>query len=125
MQRLWLPRTLQLPPSQERRAIDAYARVQASWSERAGTLAFARMFPRDPSSERWVMTSAAARLREREPRALILWGSHDRSFGPSALSEWRARLPNARVEELPAGPLVPEDAPELAAAAIAAFLREL
>jgi haloalkane dehalogenase len=126
IQRLWLPAQLDLPRARERSIVRSYALVQGSWSERAGTLAFARMFPRDPGDDSWVMARAQAALRTREPRALIVWGAHDSSFGPSALLEWRTQLPNAAVEEIAsAGVLLPEEAPELTAAAISGFLRGL
>jgi pimeloyl-ACP methyl ester carboxylesterase len=125
-QRVGLPLTLELPSGQERSVVHSYARVQGSWSERAATLAFARMVPRDPLDEHWVMARAAAALHKHAPPALIVWGLDDRSFGPSALREWRAALPGAPVEEIRgAGALVPEEAPAAASAAIARFLHSL
>lgn len=55
--------------------------------------------------------------------ALILWGMKDPAFGPDVLARWRTALPNARVVELAdVGHFVQEEAPEVAAREIRAFL---
>ena len=81
--------------------LHAYLDVQGSWPARAGALAFPRLVPTRPDDPTAALLARAAdALRERPPRALILWGRDDPIFGPDLLDEWRRVLPAARVVEV-------------------------
>lgn len=110
--RVFVPAAIQREQRRSALVRRAYAGVQGSWQERAGTLAFPRLIPAD-------LESPVVALLEREDRwlasfrgpALIAWGMRDGVFDPTLLAEWRQRLPRAQVLELPdAGHYVPEDA---------------
>jgi haloalkane dehalogenase len=122
--RLLLPLAIQNPERRTPLVLGAYDRVQGSWQERAGTMAFPRLIPvraGDPGVE----------LFEREDRwlrsfggpALIIWGLADPIFDRRTLDAWRERLPGAAVLEIPgASHYLQEDAPERVVARIREFL---
>jgi cis-3-alkyl-4-acyloxetan-2-one decarboxylase len=104
----------------------AYLAPHPSRASRAGVLAYARMIP-------WNGSSAAGEIgRHTEERlsrladkpVLIVWPLGDRAFKKRTLTLWRARFPDAQVEELEgAGHYVQEDAPERVVPLLLDFLR--
>lgn len=112
--RVFVPLAIARPERRTPEVRRAYDRVQGSWEERAGTLAFPRMIPTS-------VHHPAARQLERDDaylasfrgRVLLAWGMKDRAFSPQVLATWRKRFPHAPVLELPdAGHYLQEDAPE-------------
>jgi haloalkane dehalogenase len=121
--RVCLTSELELPAAVEPQIVRSYVRVQANWSERAATLAFARTGAgvRDD-----VLARAHTLLQQKPIPSLIVWGGQDDLFGAEALRAWRAELPSARVVEIPqSGPLAAEDAPDASGQALSEFLRAL
>jgi haloalkane dehalogenase len=122
--RLFVPRTIRNPEHRTEAVLAAYDRVQGSWQERAGTMAFPRLIPVRPDDP-------GAQLFEREDRwlrsfhgpALIVWGMADPFLDRRTLDAWRERLPQAGVLEIPdASHFLQEDAPERVVARIREFL---
>jgi pimeloyl-ACP methyl ester carboxylesterase len=103
----------------------AYVDVQGSWDARAGTLAFPRLIPASPDDPVvGLLREEDAFVRGFEGPVLIAWGMRDPAFPPALLEQWRERLPNARVIELPdAGHFVQEDAWEVVVPEVGALLR--
>jgi haloalkane dehalogenase len=124
LHRVYVPRGM--PRVEERGALarDAYLAVQASWQERAGTLAFPRLIPTRRGDPVVPLLDAEDRFlaRFRGP-VLLVWGLRDPVFGPRILEAWRRRFPDAPVLELPeAGHFLQEDAPEAIVARVRRFL---
>jgi haloalkane dehalogenase len=113
--RVFAPGAIQRPDRRSELVRRAYDRVQGSWGERAGTLAFPRLIPADADDP------AVALLREQDRflagfdgPVLLAWGMRDRAFSPAMLAEWRRRFPEAPLLELPdAGHFPQEDAHEV------------
>jgi len=86
-----------------------------TWENRRATLRFVQDIPLKPSDPAYALvrsTGDALRVFRRTPTA-IFWGGQDPVFDADFLSEWRRRLPEARVHEFPdAGHYVLEDAGE-------------
>lgn len=63
------------------------------------------------------------RLYRLTAETLVLWGAADRLIPPVYARRWAELIPGARVEEVPgAGHMLPWEAPEATAAAVARFL---
>lgn len=89
------------------------ARVQVLWA-----LAHALLASRDHYA---MLESQAGALRDRP--ALVVWGARDTAFGRPQLDRWRRLLPHAQVVEVAeAGHWPHEEAPQVVAAALQAFL---
>lgn len=74
----------------------------------------------------WYGTLWARRGRLRELPALLVWGLRDPAFGETALERWRKLWPEARVRRLETvGHFPQEEAPEVVAAEVTAFLDAL
>ena len=96
------------------RVRDAYCAPYDSYDHRLATLRFVQdipLSPRDPSYQ--TVTEVERGLEHmRDKPALLCWGGKDFVFDNRVLAEWRQRLPDARVHELPeCGHYVLEDAP--------------
>ncbi|MEE8558337.1 MAG: alpha/beta fold hydrolase [Myxococcota bacterium] len=93
----------------------AYVEVQGTWDDRAGTLAFPRLIPTGPHDPVVGLLEQEDRyVREFRGPVLLAWGLRDRVFSRSILEQWRERVPQASVLELPdAGHFLQEDAHEL------------
>lgn len=101
------------------RVRDAYCAPYDSWDHRLATLRFVQdipISPGDPSYDTVTeVEQGLARLANKP--ALLCWGGKDFVFDNRVLAEWRQRLPDAQVEELPeCGHYVLEDAPREVAA---------
>jgi len=122
--RLLLPAAIQNPDRRTPAVLAAYDRVQGSWQERAGTMAFPRLIPvreSDPGVE--LFGRADRWLQGFRGPALIVWGMADPIFDRRTLDAWRERLPQADVLELPeASHYLQEDAPERIVSRIREFL---
>lgn len=92
----------------------AYREVQGNWYERAGTLAFPRLIPLEGDDPVVALLEEEERyLGDFGGPVLIAWGMRDPAFPPALLAQWRERLPEAEVLELPdAGHFLQEDAHE-------------
>ncbi|MEQ9320565.1 MAG: fatty acid CoA ligase family protein [Polyangiaceae bacterium] len=104
-----------MPP----RVRDAYCAPYDSWDHRLATLRFVQDIPLSPRDPSFDTVSEVERGLERlvDKPALLCWGGKDFVFDNRVLTEWRQRLPHARVEELPdCGHYVLEDAPREVAA---------
>ena len=124
--RLYVPAAIGRPERRSDVVRTAYSRVQGNWYERSGTLAFPRLLPLDGDDP-------VIALLEREDRyvrafrgpVLIMWGMRDPVFHAGVLEQWRERMPQARVVELPeAGHYLQEDAFEQIVPAIVELLAE-
>jgi pimeloyl-ACP methyl ester carboxylesterase len=61
-------------------------------------------------------------LRQKQPRLLVLWGRHDRSFEPSEAEAYRRDVPTARVHVLDAGHFALDTAADEIAALVSDFI---
>jgi haloalkane dehalogenase len=122
--RVLLPAGIARPERRDDRVVGAYLQVQGSWAERAGTLAFPRLIPRDGQGPVAELLAGEDRfLRGFRGPALVAWGMRDPVFRPALLDEWRERLPHAKVLELPgASHFAQEDAWEEIVPRVAAML---
>jgi pimeloyl-ACP methyl ester carboxylesterase len=104
-----------LPPAFVDRMYDDYDR-----GARRGVLRLYRATPLPyPPASRW-----AARLRELDPPAIVIWGARDQFMSPRRVEEYREALTNLEVvllEDSGHWPFI--DDPERAAAAVVPFLR--
>ena len=60
-------------------------------------------------------------MRDKQPRLLVIWGKHDRSFDPSEPEAYRRDVPNAEVHVLDAGHFALDTAADEIAALVRAF----
>jgi haloalkane dehalogenase len=96
-----------------------------SWADRIAVHQFVRDIPLGPGhcTQAEVEAIGESLAAYRDKPALIVWGMKDWCFDPVFLSEWKRRLPNARVVELSgAGHWLLEDAPEPVAREVSGFL---
>lgn len=112
--RVFVPLAIARPERRTALVRRAYDRVQGSWGERAGTLAFPRMIPTSldhPAARQLARDDAF--LSSFRGRVLLAWGMKDIAFSPQVLASWRKRFPSAPVLKLPeAGHYLQEDAAE-------------
>jgi haloalkane dehalogenase len=103
----------------------AYLAPCSDWSSRAAQLAFVRDIPMAPSHPSRAELDATADALQgfRDRPTLLLWGMKDWCFTPAFLDEWRRRMPEAEVAELPdAGHWLYEDEPERTTELVRDFL---
>jgi pimeloyl-ACP methyl ester carboxylesterase len=103
------------------RAVHAgYLEPFASTDEREAPWVLARELM---GSTEWYQGLWEQRARIIHKPSLLLWGMKDPTFGPDHLAQWTGELTDARVVQVPeAGHFVPEEAPDLVAREVRAFL---
>jgi pimeloyl-ACP methyl ester carboxylesterase len=105
------------------------ARGWAAWpeDEAAATAAHIESIQRRAAMAKFVWPIPDKGVRKRLHRVaaptLVLWGERDRANPLIYAEEWQRRIKGAAVRLLPGGHMVPHEAPEATAAAIAEFLR--